>query len=323
MNINGESMKARLAALMPSVVLCTTGLSTPEREEVCEKARTMGALVDNDLSQITTHLVCKRARGSKYDASWRSPLLERLYRVTPEYVRDCHAHMARLDEAKYSVPALSGLRVALSGFEGISRDLLRDTIVRGGGAYMPTLDAHTTDVLVARRPVGAKYCAATSWKIPCVSRKWLDDSLVHGHRLNECDYMLQLDDPIGQKRKQCGLQHVLPEGKTDCVNHAFLRAPASDVFDGVIVFLVGVNVLSSCTPGIDALLSRGQGTRFKILSNAVTHVVVPSGFILTDHQREFWSQHTHVHVVRASWVATSAARGEKQPEFHFLPPRPE
>jgi hypothetical protein len=130
--------------------------------------------------------------------------------------------------------------------------------------------------------------------------------------------MMQLNDAIERKRNQDGLQPEI-KGETALVNRAFLRAPASDVFDGVIAFLADVNALSMATPGIDALLSRGQGTRFQIFSNAVTHVVVPFGFILSAHQTKLWSQHTHAHVVRASWVAASVALGEKQPELHFLP----
>ena len=74
MNLNGEPATTRLSGLMTSVVLCTTGLPPGEREEICEMARAMGAAVNDNLSRMTTHLVCATVKGAKYDATMHSPL---------------------------------------------------------------------------------------------------------------------------------------------------------------------------------------------------------------------------------------------------------
>ena len=69
-------------------------------------ARAMGAAVNDNLSRMTTHLVCATVKGAKYDATMHSPLRGQIYLVTPEYVRCCHTTIARLDERKY--PTLPG-----------------------------------------------------------------------------------------------------------------------------------------------------------------------------------------------------------------------
>lgn len=83
MNLNGESTLTRLSGLMTSVVLCTTGLPPGEREEICNMARVMGAAVNDNLSRVTTHLVCVTVKGAKYDATMHPPLRGQVYLVQP------------------------------------------------------------------------------------------------------------------------------------------------------------------------------------------------------------------------------------------------
>mmetsp|Transcript_9216 Transcript_9216/g.27583 ORF Transcript_9216/g.27583 Transcript_9216/m.27583 type:complete len:310 (-) Transcript_9216:81-1010(-) len=309
MNINGNSIEKRLSIVMKSVVLSTTGLSNKVRKEICEKAYLMGAVVDSDLSDMTTHLVCTIAKGAKHGASLRPPLLGHIYVVTPEYVRHCHAHVTRLDERKYSMPALSGLQVSLSGFEKASRVSLQQTITSLGATYAPTLDANTTDVLIARRAFGAKYDAAISWKVPCVPRKWLDDCVAAGRRQDAYNYVYMDSE---RKRKRTDWRYA--ENQIVELD----RVPfESDIFDEVIAFIAETSL---DTAKINSLLSCGQGTRFPFLATAVTHIIVSPNFKLKDCDVH-WARHVNsAHVVRADWITTSTISRRRQPE-HLFPPR--
>lgn len=315
MNLNGESTLTRLSGLMTSVVLCTTGLPPGEREEICNMARVMGAAVNDNLSRVTTHLVCVTVKGAKYDATMHPPLRGQVYLVTPEYIRRCHTTIARLDESKYPTLALSGLRISISGFESASREVLREAIVATGGAYTPTLNAGTTDVLVARRAAGAKYHAAAAWNIPCVSRGWLDDSLLYGHRLDMHKYTLSDAKLMGKRKRELGLE--IENNIVELVRAAHDTSD-SKAFDSVIAFVADCSVPDTVRSDIDVLLSRGQGTRLPVLAAAVTHVIVPPSFDPTSYQMKRWSQHTNsAHVVQASWIAASAISGSRQPEVLF------
>lgn len=278
-------------------------------------ARAMGAAVNDNLSRMTTHLVCATVKGAKYDATMHSPLRGQIYLVTPEYVRCCHTTIARLDERKYPTLALSGLRISISGFESASREVLREAIVATGGAYIPTLNAGTTDVLVARRATGAKYHAAAAWNIPCVSRGWLDDSLIYGHRRDMRKYTLSDVKLMGKRKRDLGLEienniaELVRATHDTCVSRAF---------DSVIAFVAECSIPDTVRSDIDVLLSYGQGTRLPVLAAAVTHVIVPPNLSPTSYQITHWSQHTNsAHVVEASWIAASATSGSRQPEVFF------
>merc|ERR1719424_2217576 len=99
----------------------------------------MGATYHQVLTHQTTHLICSTAKGLKYEAAVRPPLLGCVKLVIPEYVRLCYDTATRLDEARYLTPILAGIRVSISGF-GSGRDALRDLVVSAGGTYSPSLN---------------------------------------------------------------------------------------------------------------------------------------------------------------------------------------
>lgn len=286
MNVNGETKSAKLGRLMTNVVLCTTGLSAIERKEICEMAHAMGAVVDNNLSNQTTHLVCRVAKGAKYEATTCPPLQGHIHLVSPDYVRLCHKTIARLVEGKYPTLALSGLRVSISGFDSVTKMTLREKVLSAGGTYVPTLDVANTDVLVAHGQTGAKYSAAVAWKISCVSCQWIDDSIANGYCLNMSDYTLEKNE-FRKKRKR------RPND---------VAAKHSHVFDNVIAFIIGQQ--SEASTDLDMLLSRGEGTRFPVLMSLVTHLILPPSLPPKDDQTCNWSKHANsAHLVPATWVA--------------------
>lgn len=319
MNINGETAGSRLSSLMTSVVLCHTGVAAKERAYLCRLALRMGAEVDNNLTRATTHLICLIAKGAKYEASMRPPLLGRVQVVKPEYVRLCYASITRLDEGKFLTPALAGFKISISGFDTITRDKLRDVIISMGGTYSPSLNADTTDVLILRHAVGAKYKSALAWGIPCVSQQWLHDSHAQGCRRDAGDYRLVGQD-AGQKKRKRDTRRCLFEDEVAEVHRASINAHDSGVFDSVVAFVVASSADAAIydISQMDVLLSRGQGTRIPVLTAAVTHIIVAPGATLTSQEKEQSAQHTNSpYFVRATWVAASVNAHERQPEPAF------
>ena len=255
MNINGESIPTRLSSLMRSVVLCTTGLTSSARADLCRMGLAMGAQVNNELTSDTTHLVCASVKSSKYEAATRYPMSGQIVVVDVTYIRSCYEATARLKEINFRIPPLLGLRVALSGFDRVVREVICTQILKGGAVYMPTLDAEMTDILVAKHGNGAKYDAAVAWKIPCVVKQWLDDSISRGKKLEDAEYLQQGDIQTCDK-------------DTLCVNE--LGPPGSTSFDNIIAFMRQNELRHK--RNVMALLSRGQGTCVPILNTNVSHV---------------------------------------------------
>ena len=312
MNLNGESQASRRLLLLPGVELCTTGLTSREREAITAKAVAMGATVDNELSGSTTHLACGGARGPKYDAATTPPLEGRVAVVGVGWIDACYGEIAVASENDHGVPPFLNLRVCVSGLEPSAREAAAESIKAGGGTYAPSLEAATTDVLVCGRATGAKYEAALAWKVPCVGTAWLEASVEAGRRRAFEDYALTREEETSRKRKRAAARAAL-EGEAAALRAAADGAPPSACFDGVVAFIA--------PPGdaaVAGLLDRGQGCRSPLLCAAVTHVVVPAGAAPADAATRAWAQHaTGAIAVRAAWVAASAAAGARAAEAPY------
>ena len=293
MNINGESIATRLSKLMHSVILCTTGLSSKQRDETCRLSHLMGAVVNNELTCETTHLVCASVKSAKYNAALR--LSRTIAIVDVAYIKRCHETVMRLEEGNFPVPPLLGMNVSLSGFDRRTREEMWAQIARAGGDCTPTLDAETTDVLISKCTTGAKYDAATAWQIPCVSRNWLDDSIAKRRKLDYTHY-------LSRRGVQNSPQHIL----RDLAREDFSPDPAaskeSNVFDGAIAFITPCGHANNMGI-ILGLLSRGQGTCIPVLNSKVTHAVHSPGPFPAQIQKH----PNGARVVGAAWIATSAA----------------
>lgn len=269
-------------------------------------ARDMGATYKHVFTDRTTHLVCSAAKGSKYEAAVHSPLWGHVKLVTPEYVRLCHDNVMRLDETTHLTPTLAGIRVSISGFGTVGRETLRELVVSAGGTYSPSLNEGTTDVLIACQPRGAKYSAAVAWKIPCVTRQWLHDSLASGRNLKARDYAL--------KQNASGYQFKWDESD---ILQGSRNAYDSEVFDNVIAFICERGVLDPSKSSFDVILSRGQGTRLPAVAS-VTHIVISSGVNPTDQEIQLYARHRQgPHIIQAAWMTESAKFHEKQAELDF------
>lgn len=267
MNINGESVASRLSGLMKTVVLCTTGLTSRERAETYHLGRSMGAIVDDELTQYTTHLVCASVKSAKYEAATQFPLSERIFIVNVAYVKHCHDAIQRLAEMDFRIPPLLGLRIALSGFD---RGLRKDICVKighAGGSYSPTLHAEMTDILVAKYASGPKYTAAVSWSIPCVIKSWLDDSVSEGRKLEHADYRHNR-----HKMKHSESLSSVAEGDTFQIRAA--DTPESDIFDNTVAFITDRSELKLAKCKFAAVLSRGQGTLVPVWNTKASHLIV-------------------------------------------------
>lgn len=277
---------------MPSIIMSSTGLARQAREQIRGMAEDMGASYEHVLTHHTTHLVCVMAKGSKYEAATRPPLLGRVKIITPAYVRLCHASVTRLDEEEYLTPVLSKISVSISGFESTCRDAIRELVLAAGGAYSSALEKGTTDVLIVAKPAGPKYEAAATWSVPCVSRQWLEDSVACGHNLSVLNYELKQDDrKINHKRKWDD------NGMTE-LRSEICQACDSDVFDNMIAF---VHKKDFSDGSIDVLLSRGQGTCLPI-DVAATHILIPSSVAHTGRHDN------NPPVVQAGWVAETSIK---------------
>ncbi|KAJ3369015.1 hypothetical protein GGF31_005976 [Allomyces arbusculus] len=78
---------------------------------------------------------------------------------------------------KITYPAV---QLCVTEFEGYERDYVKKMIELLGTKYSSTMSTETTH-LVAARPKGTKFTAATGWPtVRIVNAEWLEDSLMHG-----------------------------------------------------------------------------------------------------------------------------------------------
>ncbi|KAJ3354365.1 hypothetical protein GGF32_002573 [Allomyces javanicus] len=72
------------------------------------------------------------------------------------------------------------VQLCVTEFEGYERDYVKKMIELLGTKYSSTMSTETTH-LVAARPKGTKFTAATGWPtVRIVNAEWLEDSLLHG-----------------------------------------------------------------------------------------------------------------------------------------------
>ena len=300
MNLNGDAKAKRLSGLMASVVLCTTGLSWREREETRRLGHAMGAMLNDELTFDTTHLVCASVKTTKYEAAMRSSPSNRISIVNSAYIKRCHETVVRLEEAAFFVPPLLGMKISVSGFERRARNEIWAQVAQAGGCYSPTLDAEETDVLVVKWATGSKYDAAADWEIPCVSTDWLYDSIAKVKKLTFSDYLVGRETPIMRGESSLLMAADVIQSK---------------IFDGVVAFVAGSYGPRDNMGKALALLSCGQGTCVPALISRVTHIILLPGIPLTESKLHMWVKHHNgAKIVSAAWLVASTTAQRRQSE---------
>ncbi|OQN97416.1 hypothetical protein B0A48_16575 [Cryoendolithus antarcticus] len=171
------------------VVLCSTSLSQDDRTRLAKLATEMGAAHRLDLTGDVTHLLVGDINTSKYKyVAKQRPDIKVLHpdwvvAIQQIWTAGTDADVAALDK-EYQLPALSGLKISVTGFIDTDERLAIAEMVKNNGAeYHGDMTKQVTHLIVAK-PEGAKYAAAKAWGVATVSVKWLSDSLTRGMALD-------------------------------------------------------------------------------------------------------------------------------------------
>nr|OQO23490.1 hypothetical protein B0A51_08930 [Rachicladosporium sp. CCFEE 5018] len=171
------------------VVLCSTSLSQDDRTRLAKLATEMGAAHRLDLTGDVTHLLVGDINTSKYKyVAKQRPDIKVLHpdwvmAILQIWTAGTDVDVAGLDK-KFQLPALSGLKISVTGFIDTDERLAIAEMVKNNGAeYHGDMTKQVTHLIVAK-PEGAKYAAAKAWGVATVSAKWLSDSLTRGMALD-------------------------------------------------------------------------------------------------------------------------------------------
>ncbi|QIW95093.1 hypothetical protein AMS68_000611 [Peltaster fructicola] len=215
------------------------------RNKLADYAIEMGATHMLDLTADVTHLIIGDVRTPKYRYVARARPDVKVLR--PEWVEAVRNQWLSGDdvdtaafEQEYKCPTLSGLHICVTGFQSSEeRTMLEETVTQLGATYSGDLTKQVTQLIVAK-PEGAKYTHAKQWGIPCVSSKWLVDSIARTMALDETFYdpllpeddqgkgAFRLDEPravIGKRRRDESQQ-------ADDIGKRKLRRTASTRLEG-------------------------------------------------------------------------------------------
>ncbi|KAI9795435.1 MAG: hypothetical protein M1833_007034 [Piccolia ochrophora] len=174
-------------------VLCCTAISPEQRTELSSQAVEMGAIHKLDLTSDVTHLIVGNSNTPKYKyVAKERPDVKVLTPQWIDAVRQTWMAGEETDitdlEEKHRLPALSGLKICLTGFDlHDERQKIQQLISTSGAEYHGDLTRNVTH-LVAFSTESTKYKFATAWDVHVVSLEWLRHSLERGMILEESLY---------------------------------------------------------------------------------------------------------------------------------------
>ena len=173
-----------------------------DREEACHVTKWSnvitrhGGEVSTELGESVTHVICpdlesalaRRAEEMEVrlvTAHWLNDVIT-VKRMNAPW-KGVHLPLPRPGDRGSDI---SGMRICVTGFEGLDRDYVKDMIEMAGAEYTAYLTRDNT-AIVCRDAAGEKYRKSSEWNIPAVSIKWLNEALFS--RDNVAD---RLTDPV-------------------------------------------------------------------------------------------------------------------------------
>mmetsp|Transcript_28631 Transcript_28631/g.92173 ORF Transcript_28631/g.92173 Transcript_28631/m.92173 type:complete len:352 (+) Transcript_28631:44-1099(+) len=249
MQLNGLSLARRRSRVLEGVSVTTTGLGKG-REEVERLVRGMGGTPTAELDEKTTYLVAASALSEKFR---KAPLLKGTTVVSESWPLKCWEVALRLDAKKFRVAPLAGARVAVSGFSGATKDLLRKRLEAVGATFTPSFQETNSHLIAASsstEKASEKVTAAREWRVPVVDCRWLDACEKEKRAVSVEPYRLRDVFLGGQLQKHLEkLQRVA------------VRAPPAPVFSGLNFYLLnGDEFKSPFWLAALALINKGFGT---------------------------------------------------------------
>jgi len=176
-----EKPRAIYNLAMRNVILCCTSIDKAVREDIQAKVLLMSGEVVGGLSKKTTHLIAGEVGTNKYNVAYDHGIKV----MTADWVLKVWeaslkpGHILAQDEQfeKYRCPPFLGLTVVVSGYHSAERNTLKNFVLRGGGNYSEEMKKNECTHLITKKPEGANYEAAKTWKIKIVEDKWLKECM--------------------------------------------------------------------------------------------------------------------------------------------------
>eukprot|EP00873_Tetraselmis_striata_P003310 jgi/Tetstr1/423574/TSEL_014246.t1 len=295
-------------------VLCT-GLATDTA--ACQRAVAQlgGDVQPIFLPERPPHvLVARDVTTEKYRAAVNA--VAKVPIVLPDWVQACKEAGRQVPFDGYRVGPFAGLKITVTGMTIPERAAVSELVTKGGGVSVPMLTRDCTHLVCVSPcdPSSKKYKMALSWKVPTVTRQWVQDSANQGAMQDEQRYpvmlagpraasgpsrhtpsaSLQIPPPAHSQAAAPEAKPTLRSGSAPPRQQAATSAtessrPATVATDGAALeadhagglYLDGVRLALCCCSAAEAAemarLGREAGaTREPELSPRVTHVVLGS-----------------------------------------------
>jgi len=108
------------------------------------------------------------------------------------WVKACKASMKILPPAGYEMLPLHGLHFSITGFEENKREMLIESIRRGGGIYSGDMKMNISTHLIAEDTTSSKYSYAIKWgNVLVVASDWIALCLKLNHWVSETPYIIK------------------------------------------------------------------------------------------------------------------------------------
>ncbi|KAF9188123.1 DNA topoisomerase 2-binding protein 1 [Haplosporangium sp. Z 767] len=286
--------------LLQGCIICCTGLTPIERQEIDQKVRAMGGQVNKDLEGgVVTHMVVNKTGLDKYTAA-----------------------------DGFSVGPFKGCTVCVTGIPADQRKLIQRDIIQYGGRFTSALQQGSSTHLICAHATGPKYTAALQWGIKCVTRQWLTDTIKTLELADESDYPVVTTDNKSSTRSSStnnsSRSSEVPKGLDE----------DEDMKDEPIA-VPDQMYLEACHVYLCWTFTADQAARFKKIIRfaggihvaeyhplEVTHVVVPSDTL--DSQTLALFNHTSElpYIIHQKWLRMSHREGKILPEADYIVPFP-
>eukprot|EP01113_Clastostelium_recurvatum_P026848 TRINITY_DN3225_c0_g2_i2.p1 TRINITY_DN3225_c0_g2~~TRINITY_DN3225_c0_g2_i2.p1 ORF type:complete len:1792 (+),score=426.29 TRINITY_DN3225_c0_g2_i2:1635-7010(+) len=179
---------------MDKVVVCCTGIDTPEREQIHFEVHAMGGDYSRDFHANITHVVATESGSDKYKAA----LKMNYPAVCPNWIHHSfnNGRLMDINAGGYKVNLLAGKVISPSNMRADQRERARAIVQQLGGTFSPDFGRKCTH-LVSPSPEGKKYEHAQLWGVTCVHPNWLFDMMEHGVYPEEVLYPVPTIAPLG------------------------------------------------------------------------------------------------------------------------------
>ena len=184
----------------PEVIVCSTGVSKDEEEEMKEALHSLSLSYRTNLNyREATHLVVKRAGTEKHKLALQKGLIC----VSIDWVYASRDKGAIEDPSKFPVPVFTGLVISVTQISPLERERLQSLIEPHGGSFIRNLPNPYANAeasipgekcashLIALKGEGEKFECAVEWKIRVCSPDWIDACIKNKAWVSEEKYIIQ------------------------------------------------------------------------------------------------------------------------------------